>query len=80
MNTLNSLSAIAQALSDYRIKTDLEIANEQLVRQQLGVDLDTKINNFVASFDHEKHLIYQTIQDVQLDVDGKYSSLDRRVS
>lgn len=79
VNTLNSLSAIAQALSDYRIKTDLEIANEQIIRQQLGVDLDTKINNFVASFDHEKHLIYQAIQEVQLDVDGKYSSLDRRI-
>ena len=79
VNTLNSLSAIAQALSNYRIKTDSELANEQLVRQQLGVDLDTKINNFVVSFDHEKHLIYQAIQDVQLDISGKYSSLDSRV-
>ena len=79
LSNLNSLNAVAQALSDYRIKTDLEINNEIIARKALGVELNTRVNNFVAAWDHQKFLIYQTIQEVQDDVDDKYQSMDSRI-
>ena len=79
VSNLNSLNAVAQALSDYRIKTDLEINNEVIARKALGVELNTRIDSFVSTWDHQKYLIYQAIQDVQDDVDGKYSSMDSRI-
>ena len=79
LSNVSSLTALAQALSQYRIKTDLEIGNEKIARQQLGVDLTTRINSFVASWDHDKFLIYQSIQTVQLDVNNKYASMDLRI-
>lgn len=79
VSNLNSLNAVAQALSDYRIKTDLEINNEVIARKALGVELNTRIDSFVSTWDHQKYLIYQAIQDVQDDIDGKYSSMDTRI-
>ena len=79
LSNVSSLTTLAQALSQYRIKTDLEIGNEKIARQQLGVDLTTRINSFVASWDHDKFLIYQSIQTVQLDVNNKYVSMDLRI-
>lgn len=79
VSNLNSLNAVAQALSDYRIKTDLEINNEVIARKALGVDLNSRINSFVSTWDHQKYLIYQAIQDVQDDIDGKYASMDTRI-
>lgn len=79
ISNLNSLNAVAQALSDYRIKTDLEINNEIIARKALGVELNTRIDSFVATWDHQKYLIYQAIQDVQDDLDGKYSAMDVRI-
>lgn len=80
VSNLNSLNAVAQALSDYRIKTDLEINNEIIARKALGVSLNSRIDNFMASWDHDKFLIYRTIQEVQDDVDGKYVSMDTRIT
>lgn len=79
LSNVNSITALAQALADYRIKTDLELANEALVREQLGIDLNTRMDNVVASFDHEKFLIYKTISEVQTDVNNKYTSMDLRI-
>lgn len=79
LSNVSSLTAFAQAMSQYRIKTDLELGNEKIARQQLGVDLTTRINSFVASWDHDKFLIYQSIQTVQLDVNNKYVSMDLRI-
>ena len=79
LSNVSSLTAFAQAMSQYRIKTDLELGNEKIARQQLGVDLTTRINSFVASWDHDKFLIYQSIQTVQLDVNNKYTSMDLRI-
>lgn len=79
VSNLNSLNAIAQALSDYRIKTDIEIANEVIARKALGVELNGTLSNFVATWDHQQYLIYQAIQDVQSDVDGKYTTMDARI-
>lgn len=79
VSNLNSLNAVAQALSDYRIKTDLEINNEVIARKALGVELNTRIDSFVSTWDHQKYLIYQAVQDVQDDIDGKYSSMDSRI-
>jgi len=77
---VNSINALTQALSDYRIKTDLEIATEKLAREQLGIDLDIKINNAVASFDHREHQIYTAIGIVQTDLDDKYISMSQRIA
>lgn len=79
LSSISSLNALAIALSDYRIKTDLEIANEIIARQQLGVDLNNSITMFVASWNHEQYLLYQAIQTVQSDVDNKYSTMDQRI-
>lgn len=79
VSNLNSLNAVAQALSDYRIKTDLEINNEVIARKALGVELNSRIDSFVSMWDHQKYLIYQAIQDVQDDLDGKYASMDTRI-
>lgn len=79
VSNLNSLNAVAQALSDYRIKTDLEINNEVIARKALGVELNSRIDSFVSTWDHQKYLIYQAIQDVQDDIDGKYASMDTRI-
>lgn len=76
---VGSLNALAQAMSEYRIKTDLELANEAIARQQLGVTLDTKINNFVASWDHTTMSIYSAIQAVQDDVTMKNYAMDMRI-
>lgn len=76
---VGSLNALAQAMSEYRIKTDLELANEAIARQQLGVTLDTKINNFVASWDHTTMSIYSAIQAVQDDVTIKNYAMDMRI-
>lgn len=79
LNVLSELTALSQAMSEYRIKTDLELSTEQLARQQLGVDLNLRMDNVVASFDHDKYLIYTAIQEVQDDLDGKYASMDNRI-
>lgn len=79
INNINSLSALTQALSDYRIKTDLEINAERIARQQLGVDLNVRMDGVVASFNHKEYLLYTAIADVQSDVDGKYSTMDSRI-
>lgn len=79
LSSITSLNALAAALSDYRIKTDLEIATEKIALQQLGVDLNTRVDYFVASWDHEQFLLYQAIQTVQADVNNKYSSMDVRI-
>lgn len=79
LSSITSLNALAAALSDYRIKTDLEITTEKIALQQLGVDLNTRVDYFVASWDHEQFLLYQAIQTVQADVNNKYSSMDVRI-
>lgn len=79
LNVLSELTALSQAMSEYRIKTDLELSTEQFARQQLGVDLNLRMDNVVASFDHDKYLIYTAIQEVQDDLDGKYASMDNRI-
>lgn len=80
LSNITSLNALAQAMSEYRIKTDLEIANEKIARQQLGVELTGRIDDFVSTWDHSVFLIYQAIQTVQTDVDTKYASMDTRIS
>lgn len=77
---VNSINALTQALSDYRIKTDLELATEKLAREQLGIDLNIKISNAVASFDHREHQIYTAIGIVQTDLDDKYISMSQRIA
>ena len=77
---VNSITALNQALSEYRIKTDLELAAEKLAREQLGITLDARITGAIASFDHREHLIYTAIAEVQSDVDNKYTSMDARIA
>lgn len=64
LSTITSLNALDKALSEYKIKTDLQINNERILREQLGVDLDEKINLVQASFDHQYFIIHQTIDEV----------------
>ena len=59
LRNITSLSELAQALADYRIKTDLELNLERIARQQLGVDLNTRVDAFVATFDHKFLMVYQ---------------------
>lgn len=79
LNNINSLNALAQAMSDYRVKTALELAREKIAREQLGVDISYQIATIEASFNHREHMLYTAIEDVQNDVDGKYASMDKRI-
>lgn len=79
LRNITSLTELAQALSDYRIKTDLEINNERIARQQLGVDLNTRVDDFVATFDHKFLMVYQTIQTYQTSTTDSINALDLRV-
>lgn len=79
INNITSLNALAQALSDYRIKTDLEINQEKIAREQLGIELNSRIGILESSFSHREFKIYQAISDVQTDVNFKYDALDVRV-
>ena len=54
LNSLSTLNSLTLAMSDYRIKTDLEINAEKIARQQLGVDL----NNYVYIFHVLAQLFY----------------------
>ena len=80
LRNITSLTELAQALSDYRIKTDLELNQERIARTQFGVDFNNKVDTYTASFNHQYFLMYQAIADVQSDVDSKYTSLDIRVA
>ncbi|WAW11593.1 tail fiber [Acinetobacter phage nACB1] len=73
------MTALAQALADYRVKTDLEINNERIARQQLGVDLNTRVDDFVSTFDHKFVMVYQTIQTYQDETNGKLTLFDARI-
>lgn len=79
LSNISSLTELSKALSDYRIKTDLEINNEKIARQQLGVDLNARIDQFVTSWDHSKLQIYQAIQEVQNDLNDKNTAMDIRI-
>ena len=79
INNITSLNALAQALSDYRIKTDLEINQEKIAREHLGLELNGRMDTLQASFSHSNYLIYQAISEVQKDVNFKYDALDVRV-
>lgn len=79
INNITSLNVLAQALSDYRIKTDLEINREKIAREQLGVDIDGRINGLEASFSHREYLIYTLINENKLITDSQVLGLDTRV-
>lgn len=80
LSNINSLSELAQAMSEYRIKTDLEIANEKIAREQLGVDLNADIANTNLSFDHERYLINKTISDNQYITNQNFAKMDSRIA
>ena len=79
INNITSLNVLAQALSDYRIKTDLEINREKIAREQLGVDIDGRIIGLEASFSHREYLIYTLINENKLITDSQVLGLDTRV-
>ena len=80
LRNISSLTELAQALAAYRIKTDLEINNEKIARQQLGVDLNYRIDEFTATFDHQFLMVYQAIQDYQTGTDNTLSLFDDRIT
>ena len=79
LRNITSLSELAQALADYRIKTDLELNIERIARQQLGVNLNTRVDDFVATFDHKFLMVYQTIQTYQTNTTASINALDLRI-
>lgn len=79
LRNIKSLTELAKALSDYRIKTDLELANEKIARDQLGIDLNHKIDMYTSTFDHKFYLVYQYIDDYKNNTDSKLDSFDERV-
>ena len=79
LRNIKSLTELAKALSDYRIKTDLELANEKIARDQLGIDLNHKIDMYTSTFDHKFYSVYQYIDDYKNNTDSKLDSFDERV-
>lgn len=79
LRNINSLTELAKALSDYRIKTDLEINNEKIARDQLGVDLNNAINAYTSLFDHKFFLVYQHINEYNSSYENKLSLFDERI-
>lgn len=79
LRNINSLTELAKALSDYRIKTDLEINNEKIARDQLGVDLNSAINAYTSLFDHKFFLVYQHINEYNSSYENKLSLFDERI-
>lgn len=79
LRNINSLTELAKALSDYRIKTDLEINNEKIARDQLGVNLNNAINAYTSLFDHKFYLVYQHIEDYNTSYESKFSLFDERI-
>jgi len=79
LRNVNSLSELAKALSDYRIKNDLELNNERIAREQLGVDLNHKIDLYTSTFDHKFLLVYQSIQTFKDETNNTFTSFDERI-
>lgn len=79
LRNIKSLTELAKALSDYRIKTDLEINNEKIAREQLGIDLNTRVDNFISTFDHKFLLVYQTIENLRIETHSSLSLFDERI-
>lgn len=79
LRNINSLTELAKALSDYRIKTDLEINNEKIVREQLGIDLNNAITSYTSLFDHKFYLVYQHINEYNSSYENKLSLFDERI-
>lgn len=79
LRNINSLTELAKALSDYRIKTDLEINNEKIARDQLGVNLNNAINAYTSLFDHKFYLVYQHIDEYNSSYETKFSLFDERI-
>ena len=66
-------------ISAHRIKTDKEIEAERFARDILGINLDARITTTEASFNHRELKLYQGIQEVFTNLDGRYSSMDARI-
>lgn len=79
LDKLGVLNQLSQSLSAYRIKTDKEIEAERFARDILGINLDARITTAEASFNHKELKLYQDIQEVFTDLDGKYTSMDARI-
>ena len=79
LDKLGLLNQLSQSMSDYRIKTDKEIEAERFARDILGINLDARITTAEASFNHKELKLYQDIQEVFTNLDGKYSSMDARI-
>lgn len=79
LRNVSSLSELAKALSDYRIKNDLELNNERIAREQLGVDLNHKIDLYTSTFDHKFLLVYQSIQTFKDETNNTFTSFDERI-
>ena len=80
LNSLGTLNSLTLAMSDYRIKTDLEINAEKIARQQLGVDLNTYVSSINASFNHREHQLYEAINTFKNSYYEDQDELDRRIS
>lgn len=79
LDKLGLLNQLSQSMSDYRIKTDKEIEAERFARDILGINLDARITTAEASFNHKELKLYQDIQEVFTNLDGKYTSMDSRI-
>lgn len=79
LDKLGLLNQLSQSMSAYRIKTDKEIEAERFARDILGINLDARITTAEASFNHKELKLYQDIQEVFTDLDGKYASMDARI-
>lgn len=79
LDKLGVLNQLSQSMSDYRIKTDKEIEAERFARDILGINLDARITTAEASFNHKELKLYQDIQEVFTNLDGKYTSMDARI-
>lgn len=79
LDKLGLLNQLSQSMSAYRIKTDKEIEAERFARDILGINLDARITTAEASFNHKELKLYQDIQEVFTDLDGKYTSMDARI-
>lgn len=80
LNSLGTLNSLTLAMSDYRIKTDLEINAEKIARQQLGVDLNAYVSSINSSFNHREHQLYEAINTFKSSYYEDQDELNRRIT
>lgn len=79
LGNLNNLNAVSAALAAYRLKSELELNDESILRGALDAELKRDIAAATAYFDFNTYEIYQAIQTAQNQFKASQDAMDLRI-